>query len=278
MLKVEIYELKESKPKKLLRKILPFFFLFLLLMPLALAAEIPNEDDCKIFSFHANKCVSYSISKYENEAIFDINNLIGEFLSGKINPISLGFLFDLVLGIISIFYKVAFGWLIVKMMFMSHSATQRKEFKESMTMLLLGTVLIFSADVIYNIIRQIPASIGTALINSVTTGELSNIVGFSFFSQLVGFIFVILLLFLLLLSILINFLVEFGLVLFPITLFCVFYLPLKKYGEILKKLGKYTKSSGCCLYIKNLEDVNVTVLKKLIRESALEVHFGCLQY
>ena len=41
--------------------------------------------------------------------------------------------------------------------------------------------------------------------------------------------------------------------------------------KLLKKLGKYKLSSGCCVYIKNLEDVNTNVLKKLIKESSKEI-------
>ena len=45
----------------------------------------------------------------------------------------------------------------------------------------------------------------------------------------------------------------------------------KGYEGILKELGKHKKSSGCCLYIKNLEDVKISVLKKLIKKSVSEV-------
>jgi hypothetical protein len=41
----------------------------------------------------------------------------------------------------------------------------------------------------------------------------------------------------------------------------------KEHQELLKKLGKYKISSGSCLYLKGLEDVDVKVLKKLIQES-----------
>lgn len=44
-----------------------------------------------------------------------------------------------------------------------------------------------------------------------------------------------------------------------------------KHEELLGKLGKFKKSSGCCLYVKRLEDIDVTVLKKLIKESCKEV-------
>ena len=37
--------------------------------------------------------------------------------------------------------------------------------------------------------------------------------------------------------------------------------------ELLKKLGKYKLSGGSCIYIKKLGDVNLTVLKKLIKDS-----------
>lgn len=41
----------------------------------------------------------------------------------------------------------------------------------------------------------------------------------------------------------------------------------KDYGEILKKLGKYKLSSGSCMYIKKLEDVNLELLRKLVRDA-----------
>lgn len=45
----------------------------------------------------------------------------------------------------------------------------------------------------------------------------------------------------------------------------------EKYEALLKKLGKHKLSSGCCLYIKRLEDIDVAILKKLIRESVKAV-------
>jgi len=39
-----------------------------------------------------------------------------------------------------------------------------------------------------------------------------------------------------------------------------------RHGDLLKKLGKHKAGKGC-LYIKKLEDVNVTVLEKLIEQS-----------
>ncbi|MFA6440214.1 MAG: DUF1801 domain-containing protein, partial [Bacteriovoracaceae bacterium] len=41
----------------------------------------------------------------------------------------------------------------------------------------------------------------------------------------------------------------------------------KNYPELLKKLGKFKISSGSCLYVNNLDDVDVKVLKKLIAAS-----------
>jgi hypothetical protein len=40
----------------------------------------------------------------------------------------------------------------------------------------------------------------------------------------------------------------------------------EKYPELLKKLGKHKKSVGC-LYINKLEDVDVAILKKIIKAS-----------
>lgn len=45
----------------------------------------------------------------------------------------------------------------------------------------------------------------------------------------------------------------------------------KMHGELLKKLGKYKVSSGCCLYIKQLSDIHIPTLKKLISTSAKEM-------
>lgn len=39
-----------------------------------------------------------------------------------------------------------------------------------------------------------------------------------------------------------------------------------RYPDIMKNLGKY-KTGKCCLYIKRLEDVDLTLLKKLIKLS-----------
>jgi hypothetical protein len=40
----------------------------------------------------------------------------------------------------------------------------------------------------------------------------------------------------------------------------------KRYSEIMKKLGKH-KTGSSCLYINNLEDIDMKVLKELITES-----------
>lgn len=45
----------------------------------------------------------------------------------------------------------------------------------------------------------------------------------------------------------------------------------KKYGSLLKRLGKFKKSSGCCLYVKNLEDINTKILRELIKDSSKEI-------
>ena len=42
----------------------------------------------------------------------------------------------------------------------------------------------------------------------------------------------------------------------------------KKQNELLKKLGKYKTGKGC-LYIKTLENVNVSVLQKIIESSCI---------
>ncbi len=40
-----------------------------------------------------------------------------------------------------------------------------------------------------------------------------------------------------------------------------------KYGELMKKLGKYKISGGSCLYINKLADVDSKVLKELVANS-----------
>jgi hypothetical protein len=48
----------------------------------------------------------------------------------------------------------------------------------------------------------------------------------------------------------------------------VYIIPgVKKYAELLKKLGKFKASAGSCLYIKRLSDIDQDILKKLIIES-----------
>ncbi len=49
-----------------------------------------------------------------------------------------------------------------------------------------------------------------------------------------------------------------------------------KYDSLMKKLGKY-KTGRSCLYVKNLEDIDMKVLQQLIRASAKHVakHGGC---
>ena len=45
----------------------------------------------------------------------------------------------------------------------------------------------------------------------------------------------------------------------------------KKYPELLKKLGKFKISGGSCIYINNLDDVDLNVLKKLIAASVKDM-------
>lgn len=44
-----------------------------------------------------------------------------------------------------------------------------------------------------------------------------------------------------------------------------------EYKDLLKQLGKHKLSSGCCLYIKSIEDIKISVLKKIIKKSSSEV-------
>lgn len=39
-----------------------------------------------------------------------------------------------------------------------------------------------------------------------------------------------------------------------------------RYAELLSKLGKHSKT-GYCIYIKNLEDIDITVLNQILKES-----------
>jgi hypothetical protein len=41
----------------------------------------------------------------------------------------------------------------------------------------------------------------------------------------------------------------------------------KNYSSLLKKLGNHKVSGGSCIYIKKLDDINLEILKKLIKES-----------
>ncbi len=41
----------------------------------------------------------------------------------------------------------------------------------------------------------------------------------------------------------------------------------KNYPKLLEKLGKHKLSGGSCLYIKRLSDIDIDVLKSLIKES-----------
>lgn len=41
----------------------------------------------------------------------------------------------------------------------------------------------------------------------------------------------------------------------------------KNYPTLLKKLGKHKLSGGSCIYIKKLDDIDLEILKELIKES-----------
>jgi len=44
-----------------------------------------------------------------------------------------------------------------------------------------------------------------------------------------------------------------------------------KYKDLLSKLGKYKISSGSCIYINKLEDVNLIILKEIISTSVSDM-------
>lgn len=43
------------------------------------------------------------------------------------------------------------------------------------------------------------------------------------------------------------------------------------YQDLLKKLGKHKVSKGACIYIKKLSDIDVEVLKEIIRDAMAEM-------
>ena len=43
------------------------------------------------------------------------------------------------------------------------------------------------------------------------------------------------------------------------------------YKDLLSKLGKYKISSGSCIYINKLEDINIDVLKEIISASVIDM-------
>jgi hypothetical protein len=45
----------------------------------------------------------------------------------------------------------------------------------------------------------------------------------------------------------------------------------KKYGALLKKLGKHTVSGGSCVYFKKLADLHIPTLKALVKQSFMEM-------
>ena len=45
----------------------------------------------------------------------------------------------------------------------------------------------------------------------------------------------------------------------------------KKYAPLLKKLGKHTSSKGSCIYIKRLSDIDVPILKTIVRNSVRDM-------
>jgi hypothetical protein len=45
----------------------------------------------------------------------------------------------------------------------------------------------------------------------------------------------------------------------------------KNYQELLSKLGKFKSSSGSCIYVNKMEDINHEVLKEIISRSVLDM-------
>jgi hypothetical protein len=43
------------------------------------------------------------------------------------------------------------------------------------------------------------------------------------------------------------------------------------YKDLLGKLGKYKISSGSCIYVKKIEDINLDILKKIISTSVSDM-------
>ncbi|HEX6846875.1 MAG TPA: hypothetical protein VF144_07850, partial [Chitinophagaceae bacterium] len=58
-----------------------------------------------------------------------------------------------------------------------------------------------------------------------------------------------------------------------------FCLGFKHLEPVMKKLGKYKTSAGSCLYLKKLSDIDIRVLKEMLKETkanqkALEKQFN----
>jgi len=45
----------------------------------------------------------------------------------------------------------------------------------------------------------------------------------------------------------------------------------KKYKDLLDKLGKFKNSSGSCIYVNKLQDIHTDILKKIIAESVSDM-------
>jgi len=45
----------------------------------------------------------------------------------------------------------------------------------------------------------------------------------------------------------------------------------KNYSDLLSKLGKYKISSGSCIYVNKIEDINIEVLREIISTSVSDM-------
>jgi hypothetical protein len=180
---------------------------------------------------HPIKCNIRGIAGFENEAIASINELIGDFLTGSTNPVSLQFLYEVIILLVAILFKILFAYAIVRMVYLAWSLEERYLFKTTVIHLLLGSVFIFNADIIYRFIRAVPTAIGSSLINSVSSGTLNTLVNPDPVNIILGLIFILLLIIVLLISIVMSIVLEVGMLIFPLTLLLLSYPRLKNWGR-----------------------------------------------
>ena len=221
---------------------------FLILVIFALVTFTLNTEEVQA-SNHTNttcsltdlpNCLPQAINNYYlqflNAPLQPLLTIIRTFLTAQVNTSIFIRIHAIVKYILSFFYIFSIIYSGYILLFQSSNPIRRNQAKEILKDTLIMIVLIQGSFYIYNLILNLSSIMNQALLTQIdpqffllTTDNIVNFTLQMFFS----FTYVIILFITMFLLALRYMLVSFGVIFFPLALFCYFIPPLKSYGKFL---------------------------------------------